>query len=279
MSDASPAAPSAEQAVEHTITGDVRLHEDFHSRFLEHDRSIVVYLPPGYHADSADRYPVLYLHDGQNIFDRATSFGEEWHADESAQALIAAGEVAPVIIVGIYNTGEYRVDEYTPTSGEKGRGGRADEYGQMLIEELKPFIDQTYKTLPSAASTALGGSSLGGLLTMHLGLRWRCAMRWWPRDGCRERTWFTSRRRVESTTSRAGAHASVTCSGFFFRPPDAPECTASTIAGTTSSVGGSSSSAWTAWIGRAGMRCTSIRTTARTTIAGTTPICGMRFCR
>ncbi len=174
MSDASPAAPSAEQVVEHTITGDVRLHEDFHSRFLEHDRSIVVYLPPGYHADSADRYPVLYLHDGQNVFDRATSFGEEWHADESAQALIAAGEVAPVIIVGIYNTGEHRVDEYTPTC-EKGRGGRADDYGQMLIEELKPFIDQTYKTLPSAASTALGGSSLGGLLTMHLGLRYPTA--------------------------------------------------------------------------------------------------------
>lgn len=161
--------------MEHTLTGDIRLHEGFHSRFLEHDRSIVVYLPPGYDADSADRYPVFYLHDGQNIFDRATSFGEEWHADESAQSLIAAGEIAPVIIVGIYNTGEYRVDEYTPTCGDKGRGGHADDYGRMLIEELKPFIDQTYNTLPSAASTALGGSSLGGLLTMYLGLRYPTA--------------------------------------------------------------------------------------------------------
>ena len=77
-----------------------------------------------------------------------------------------------MIVVGIYNTGEHRVDEYTPTPrAEIGRGGHANDYGRMLIEELKPFIDRTYKTLPSAASTALGGSSLGGLLTMHLGLR------------------------------------------------------------------------------------------------------------
>src|SRR5258707_12224562 len=113
MSDASPAAPSAEQVVEHTITGDVRLHEDFHSRFLEHDRSIVVYLPPGYHADSADRYPVLYLHDGQNVFDRATSFGEEGHADESAQALIAGGEGSRPGLSGSYQTVENRGAAYT----------------------------------------------------------------------------------------------------------------------------------------------------------------------
>src|SRR5260221_10898126 len=114
MSDASPAAPSAEQVVEHTITGDVRLHEDFHSRFLEHDRSIVVYLPPGYHADSADRYPVLYLHDGQNVFDRATSFGEEWRADESAQALIAAGEDAPQQLLPVYQKAGHPQGAATP---------------------------------------------------------------------------------------------------------------------------------------------------------------------
>src|SRR5260221_7094803 len=117
MPAAPPAAPSAEQVVEHTITGDVRLHEDFHSRFLEHDRSIVVYLPPGYHADSADRYPVLYLHDGQNVFDRATSFGEEWHADESAQALIAAGGVPPLVILVIFNTAEKPAGGEPPAVG------------------------------------------------------------------------------------------------------------------------------------------------------------------
>ncbi len=178
MPDA-PLETTAEPALEHTITGDVRTHENFHSRFLAHDRTIVVYLPPGYDEQAGDRYPVLYLHDGQNVFDRATSFGEEWHADELAQELITAGAIAPVIIVGIYNTGEHRVDEYTPTvvreEGPVGRGGLADAYGKMLIEELKPFIDRTYKTLPSAASTALGGSSLGGLLTLHLGLRYPTA--------------------------------------------------------------------------------------------------------
>ncbi|MEO8336168.1 MAG: alpha/beta hydrolase-fold protein [bacterium] len=162
-----------EADVEHTITGDVRTHEAFHSRFLEHDRTVMVYLPPHYDPESAERYPVLYLHDGQNVFDRATAFGEEWHVDEFAEALIATEEIEPLIVVAIYNTGEHRVDEYTPTANaDMGRGGQADDYGRMLVEELKPFIDITYKTLPSAASTALGGSSLGGLLTMWLGIRY-----------------------------------------------------------------------------------------------------------
>jgi len=175
MADASP-PPIEPTAVVHTLTGDVRTHEGFHSRYLSHDRTVVVYLPPGYDPDAADRYPVLYLHDGQNVFDRATSFGEEWQVDESAQRLITAGEIEPLIIVGIYNTGEHRLDEYTPTPElNEGRGGHADDYGRMLVEELKPFIDGTYKTLPSAASTAIGGSSLGGLLTMHLGLRYPTA--------------------------------------------------------------------------------------------------------
>ena len=174
MPDASP--PSIDPAGGHTLTGDVRAHEAFHSRYLAHDRTVVVYLPPDYDTESAYRYPVLYLHDGQNVFDRATSFGEEWQVDESAQRLITAGEIEPLIIVGIYNTGDHRLDEYTPTpEAHHGRGGHAHDYGRMLVEELKPFIDNTYKTDPSAASTAMGGSSLGGLLTMHLGLRYPTA--------------------------------------------------------------------------------------------------------
>jgi len=79
-------------------------------------------------------------------------------------------------VVGVYNAGEHRVDEYTPTPRpDRGGGGQADEYGRMLVEELKPFIDATYKTFPEAANTAIGGSSLGGLLTMHLGLRYPTA--------------------------------------------------------------------------------------------------------
>ena len=163
----------------HTLTGDIRTHESFHSRYLEHDRTAVVYLPPDYDPATVVRYPVLYLHDGQNVFDQATSFGEEWHVDETAQELITSGRIEPIIIVGVYNTGDHRIDEYTPTTSTDaklgGRGGHADDYGRMLVEELKPFIDETYKTLPAAANTAIGGSSLGGLLTMHLGLRYPTA--------------------------------------------------------------------------------------------------------
>lgn len=177
MSDAGTASPSVPPpTVEHTLTGDIRTHERFHSRFLEHDRTVIVYLPPGYDADDVVRYPVLYLHDGQNVFDRATSIGEEWQVDETAQELITAGRIEPLIVVGIYNTGAHRIDEYTPTPRpDQGGGGLADDYGRMLVTELKPFIDATYNTLPSARSTAMGGSSLGGLLTLHLGLRYPTA--------------------------------------------------------------------------------------------------------
>jgi predicted alpha/beta superfamily hydrolase len=157
---------------DHTLTGDVRTHDAFHSAFLPRDRSVVVYLPPDYAAGTT-RYPVLYLHDGQNVFDQATAFGDEWRVDETAQQLITARRIEPIIVVGVYNTGEHRVDEYTPTARpDKGGGGHADDYGRMLVEELKPFVDRTYRTLPSAEHTAMGGSSLGGLLTLHLGLRY-----------------------------------------------------------------------------------------------------------
>lgn len=158
----------------HTLTGDIRTHSDFHSRHLDNDRTVLVYLPPKYDAATVDRYPVLYLHDGQNVFDQATAFGEEWRVDETAQELITAGKIEPIIVVGVYNTGDRRIDEYTPTPAPDGdTGGHADDYGRMLVEELKPFVDETYKTLPNAADTAMGGSSLGGLLTIHLGLRYR----------------------------------------------------------------------------------------------------------
>jgi predicted alpha/beta superfamily hydrolase len=118
------------------------------------------------------RYPTLYLHDGQNLFDKATSVGEEWRADETAQALITAGEIKSVIMVGIYNTGVHRISEYTPTTLPGKGGGLADDYGRMLVEELKPLIDSKYKTLPGAGNTGMAGSSLGGLLTIHLGLKY-----------------------------------------------------------------------------------------------------------
>lgn len=160
--------------MEHTLTGEFRYHENFASQFLGNQRTLIVYLPPGYDYEPERRYPVLYLHDGQNVFDSATAFmGQEWQVDETAQALIEAGRLAPLIMVGIYNTGEQRIHEYTQThDGRKHAGGQAGLYGRFLVEEIKPFIDMRYRTLREPQHTGLGGSSLGGLVTLHLGLRY-----------------------------------------------------------------------------------------------------------
>jgi predicted alpha/beta superfamily hydrolase len=163
------AAPSP-----HTLTGEFRYHENFASQFLSHARTIIVYLPPGYGREHERRYPVLYMHDGQNIFDSATAFmGQEWQVDETAQRLIQQSKIEPLIIVGVYNTGEQRIHEYTPTRDERKKaGGLAGQYGRFLVEELKPFIDRRYRTQREPWQTGLGGSSLGGLVTLYLGLHY-----------------------------------------------------------------------------------------------------------
>ncbi len=152
---------------------ELRLHRKFRSRFLEPVRTLVVYVPPGYEHNPQKHYPVLYMHDGQNLFDPATAFGgNEWRLDDTAEELIERGAIEPLIIVGIYNTGEQRINEYTPTPDAKLGGGKADLYGRMLVEEVKPFIEKTYRTVRGAENTGLGGSSLGGLVTLHLGLKY-----------------------------------------------------------------------------------------------------------
>ncbi len=235
--------------LEPTYTGVIEEHAQVASAFLP-PRDVFVYLPPCYADEPARRYPVLYLHDGQNVFD-LRSVGGEWQVDETAQRLIEESQIEPVIIVGVANTAD-RVSEYTPTErtwhyemerveaedrfggryeadaetvlriseedgtlhaqlpGEEARvplvrkeesvfhlpalditftfvagadgmvtrvladkppaGGKGPLYGRFLVEELKPFIDRTYRTRSEAAHTALGGSSLGGLITLALGL-------------------------------------------------------------------------------------------------------------
>jgi predicted alpha/beta superfamily hydrolase len=162
---------------DHTLTGNIQRHRGFASRILKNRRDVLVYLPRGYRRSVIKRYPVLYLQDGQNIFDAATAFaGVEWRVDETAQRLIGLRLIEPLIIVAIDNTGKDRIHEYAPTRGvidpEKKRRskGLARNYGQFLVEELKPFIDRKYRTRRDAASTGLGGSSLGGLLTLCMGL-------------------------------------------------------------------------------------------------------------
>ncbi|MGH9586373.1 MAG: alpha/beta hydrolase [Acidobacteriaceae bacterium] len=155
-----------------------RLHRftQFHSQFLPDDRDITIYLPPGYDEDPAANYPVLYMQDGQNLFDFAApddSFVKRrtWQMAQTADAAIAAGQVEPLLIVGIANTGHRRLAEYTPTSDWKLGGGDADKYGRLLVDELLPFIAAHYRVRPGAANTGLGGSSLGALASLYLGLK------------------------------------------------------------------------------------------------------------
>jgi predicted alpha/beta superfamily hydrolase len=148
-------------------------HEKFRSRFLRNQRDLIVYLPPRYHEQPQRRFPVLYLHDGQNLFDASTSFvpGMDWQVGHTADDFILTGAVQPLIIVGIYNAGKARVNEYTPTKAPRLGGGRADRYAKFLIQQVMPFVQQEYRVLSDPRVTGIGGSSLGGLLSLYLGLK------------------------------------------------------------------------------------------------------------
>jgi predicted alpha/beta superfamily hydrolase len=145
--------------------------KQFQSHFLPDARDIEVYLPEAYINDPARHFPVFYVHDGQNLFDGRTSYipDRTWQAHTTADRLTREGLIEPVILVGINNTGLRRMAEYTPTRDPGLRGGDGDLYGRLLVEELKPRIDREFRTLPDAANTGLGGSSLGGLISLYLG--------------------------------------------------------------------------------------------------------------
>ena len=148
------------------LTSDHRFHEKFDSKFAE-DRDLVVWLPPAYAKEPNRRYPTLYMHDGDSTF-------VNWRLDETAAALIANHQIEPMIIVYVPNGGssDDRYTDYTPTRDRNYKaGGQADNYGRMLVEEVKPFIDARYRTLTDATNTGLGGASLGGLVTLYLGLK------------------------------------------------------------------------------------------------------------
>lgn len=150
--------------------GRIHLLPRFASRNLSTARNLIVYLPPGYEA-GADRYPVLYLQDGQNLFDPATAFGgQDWRADVTADHLIRRRAVQPLIMVGLYNTGVERIAEYTPTRDHRRTGGKGDRYAAMLAREVKPYIDAAYRTERGPAHTGVGGSSMGGLVSLAAGL-------------------------------------------------------------------------------------------------------------
>ncbi len=157
------------------LQGKLHKRSDFHSRILAGQRELVVYLPPGYDEHPQQRYPVMYFHDSQNVFEAHTAYvaGQYWQIPETVDQLIAEGRLQPLILVGIPHGGERRIDEFTPSRNPKNHyGGQAALYGQMLVEEILPFIEHQYRILPGAKNTGMAGSSLGGLVTIFLGIRY-----------------------------------------------------------------------------------------------------------
>lgn len=135
---------------------------------LDRSRQVAIYLPPGYDADTGRRYPVMYMFDGQNLFDPMTSFCGDWEVDLTIDALIARGEIEPVICVGIYNGGEHRISEQSPWADPNfDCRGEADAFLDWICGPLKAQIDRQYRTRTGPEDTGLGGSSMGGLTAMY----------------------------------------------------------------------------------------------------------------
>ncbi len=149
------------------IVGTARILTDFNSKHLDNYRNIIIWLPPGYNKlrNVQKKYPVLYMHDGQNLIDPKTSFtGKDWRVDETVVKLSKAKRMEEIIVVGIYNTSD-RLEEYSDS--EKG-----DLYLKFIVDELKPFIDNNYRTLPQRECTAIMGSSMGGLISFIAGWKY-----------------------------------------------------------------------------------------------------------
>lgn len=146
----------------HTVVGDVRILPQVWMPQFQTKRDILIYFPPSYRT-SEKRYPVLYMHDGQNLFDEATAYaGHDWRVDETMEALSREGFEA--IVIGMYHGGEQRLIEYNPFPGKW--HGRGEEHVAFVCETLKPFIDANFRTCPERAATGIFGSSMGGLISL-----------------------------------------------------------------------------------------------------------------
>lgn len=148
----------------HTVVGTLKVIERVYSPQLENTRDLLVYLPPSY-MHGLRRYPVLYMHDGQNLFDEVTSFTGEWRVDETLQELSREGLEA--IVVGVPNMGPERLNEYSPFVDTRHGGGQGDAYVQFLAETVKPLIDSLFRTQPDRETTGIMGSSMGGLISLY----------------------------------------------------------------------------------------------------------------
>ena len=154
-----------------TATSNVSiLSTSFYMPQLNKYRKIWLYLPPDYFTTSKT-YPVLYMQDGQNLFDNATSFSGEWQVDETLNTLFQQGNYG-AIVVGIDNGGADRLDEYSPWNNPQYGGGQGDLYSQFIAETLKPYIDSQYRTKPESQYNALLGSSMGALISSYIGAKY-----------------------------------------------------------------------------------------------------------
>jgi predicted alpha/beta superfamily hydrolase len=147
------------------------MDEDFEMPQFNRTRRIWLLLPLDYET-SGKSYPVLYMHDGQNLFDIATSFAGEWEVDESLNEFFNAGKDVP-IVVGIDNGGADRIAEYTPWANPNYGGGDGDKYAKFIVETLKPYIDANYRTKPGRENTGVMGSSLGGLISFYIAVKYQ----------------------------------------------------------------------------------------------------------
>jgi predicted alpha/beta superfamily hydrolase len=152
------------------VVGRIKQHERFHSPQLDNTRDLLVYLPPSYDAGER-RYPVIYMHDGQNLFDPSTSFAGEWEVDQTLEAGSDAGLEA--IVVAIPNMGPDRTNEYSPFVDSKAGGGKGELYLRFLTETVKPAIDAEFRTLADREHTGIAGSSMGGLISLYAFFRYR----------------------------------------------------------------------------------------------------------
>ena len=163
------------------LAGTLHHYPGLPSHFIR-PRNVEVWLPPDYDENSPSGYPVLYMHDGQNLFEPQKAYiGVDWGVDETVTALAAQGQIPPAIVVGVWNTPQ-RLREYLPQQPycchlsrhvrrlvRKQYGGMplADRYLRFLVHELKPFVDRRYRTQPGPASTFVMGSSMGGLVSLY----------------------------------------------------------------------------------------------------------------
>ncbi len=155
----------------HTSENVKTIARDFHIPQLGRHRRVWAYLPPGYYT-CQKHYPVLYMHDGQNLFDRsANEFHTEWGVDKTLDRLIAGGG-PEAIVVAVDHAGRERIDEFSPWRHPKLGGGKGQAYARFLAESLKPFVDRAFRTMPDRLHTGLMGSSMGGLATIYAGLEY-----------------------------------------------------------------------------------------------------------